>query len=136
MYLIRLLYASKTQENFGPNEISSILDSAAKHNKRVNVTGCLYFNNKYFLQCLEGSRSVVNKLYQEIVRDDRHTDIIILDYHEIKEREFEQWSMGYVPQTALTDGLNMKYSSCNTFNPYEMSGKSALKLMVDLKKYV
>lgn len=136
MFLVRLIYTSKTSSHFGPEDIENILEKARSNNLKNNVTGLLCFNNKYFLQCLEGSREKVNNTYHQILNDKRHSDIIMLNYSEIAEREFEQWSMGYMPQTSLTDAINLKYSGTPNFDPYEMSGESTHKLMLALKQNI
>lgn len=136
MYLVRLVYTSKLSDNFSSDDIVNILESARKHNKKSNVTGLLCFSSNYFLQCLEGSRRAVNETYHRILNDPRHEDIVMLDYQEISEREFSHWQMGYVPYTALTRDMNMLFSGTPEFNPYEMSGESAHKLMLALKSAV
>ena len=93
----------------------------------------LCFSNEYFLQCLEGSRTAVNNTYQQILNDKRHHNVIMLNYTQIPEREFEKWSMGYVPQSKLTESLNLKFSGSIDFNPFKMSGESAHLLMLTLK---
>lgn len=50
----------------------------------------LCFSNEYFLQCLEGSRTAVNNTYQQILNDKRHHNVIMLNYTQIPEREFEK----------------------------------------------
>lgn len=136
MFLVRLIYASKISSGFGPKDIENILESAQNHNVKENVTGMLCFSNEYFLQCLEGSRTAVNNTYQKILNDKRHHNIIMLNYTEIQEREFEKWSMGYVPQSKVTKSLNLKYSGTIDFNPFKMSGCSTHLLMNALKKSV
>lgn len=69
MFLTRLVYASTISESFTPDDIESILIAARKNNIKTNVTGILCFNRKYFLQCLEGSRTAVNKTYHHILND-------------------------------------------------------------------
>ena len=133
MFLVRLIYASKISSGFGPEDIESILQSARTYNVKTNVTGMLCFSNEYFLQCLEGSRTAVNNTYQQILNDKRHHNVIMLNYIQIPEREFETWSMGYVPQSQLTELLNLKYSGNIDFNPFKMSGESAHLLMLALK---
>lgn len=132
MYLVRLVYTSLINENFSPQDIAHILESAKFHNKRKHLTGVLCFNRKIFLQCLEGSRANVNDTYHRILNDHRHKNIVMLDYQEIAKREFQNWSMGYIPESEMTDELNIKYSGNNEFNPYEMSGESAHQLMIEL----
>jgi hypothetical protein len=133
MFLVRLIYASKISDGFGPKDIESILQSARTYNVKTHVTGMLCFSNEYFLQCLEGSRTAVNNTYQQILNDKRHHNVIMLNYTQIPEREFEKWSMGYVPQSRVTQSLNLKFSGSVDFNPFKMSGESAHLLMLALK---
>lgn len=133
MYLVRLVYTSTISEGFGSKDVEGILDSARKNNKKNNVTGLLCFSHNIFLQCLEGSRTKVNSTYHAILNDARHEKVIMLDYKEIVEREFDSWSMGYVPTSSLTEPANIKYSGTPDFNPYEMSGESALRLLCKLR---
>ncbi len=136
MYLTRLVYTSTISEVFSSNDIDNILATARENNEKNNVTGLLCFNRKYFLQCLEGSRRKVNETYHRILNDPRHSNIIMLDYCEIITREFNQWSMGYMPESSLTRPLNLKYSGNSDFSPYEMSGESAHQMMLSLKDSV
>lgn len=136
MYLVRLVYVSTISEGFSSNDIEDILEIARTKNKAKNITGLLCFSRNIFLQCLEGSRSNVNEAYHRILNDPRHMKIIMLDYKEIIEREFGEWSMGYIPESCLTAPVNLKYSGNDLFNPYEMSGESTQRLMVELKNTV
>jgi hypothetical protein len=60
MLLVRLIYASQPSESFKLEDIEKIVVSARQNNVAKAVTGLLYFNQHYFLQCLAGSRSSVN----------------------------------------------------------------------------
>lgn len=133
MYLARLIYTSHPTEHFSPVDIEKILEVSRKNNASLAVTGMLYFNHQYFLQCLEGSRSNINKIYHRILNDSRHQEAMILDYREIITRDFASWEMGYLPETAATKQLYMRYSPKGDFSPYHMSGESCHQLMVDLK---
>ncbi len=136
MYLVRLLYASKITAQLTQDDIEQILKSARKNNEKEEVTGLLCFNRKFFLQCLEGSRSSVNKIYHSISNDKRHDKLILLDYKEINSREFANWSMGYMPEMALTEDLNLKYSGSSEFDPYKMSGESCHQMLYELSTTV
>ena len=136
MFLTRLVYASTITDAFQHTDIESILFKAREQNAKIDVTGMLCFNRKYFLQCLEGSRTNVNKTYHKILNDRRHTRIILLDYKEISVREFGSWSMGYMPESSMTKPINLKYSGKSDFEPYEMSGESAWKMMIRLKENI
>lgn len=136
MFLVRLVYASQISDHFSADDIENILKKARKNNKELNVTGLLCFNRKYFLQCLEGSRTNVNTIYHRILNDPKHNNIVMLDYKEIITREFDQWEMGYMPESSLTAPLNLKFSGTPEFEPYDMSGESAHQLMLQLRDTV
>ena len=136
MYLVRLVYVSSISQGFKPDDLNEILETAKRHNKKNCVTGLLGFNRKIFLQCLEGSRAKVNETYHRILQDPRHDKIIMLDYKEIIEREFDDWSMGFIPESSLTTKVNLRFSGDDVFDPYDMNGESAHRLMVALKENV
>lgn len=134
MFLVRLIYASTISEEFSTEDMDQILSAARTNNAKADVTGLLCFNRNYFLQCLEGGRSAVNKVYQSILNDSRHKDIVILNYNEVAKRDFTEWKMGYIPENQITDRVNMMYSRERRFNPYEMHGESAHQFLVELSK--
>ncbi|WP_070965364.1 BLUF domain-containing protein [Vibrio sonorensis] len=136
MYLVRLIYASRISDGMSNQDIENILESARKNNRKENVTGVLLFNRNYFLQCIEGSRSKVNQIYHKILNDQRHQEIVILSYDEINKRDFSDWHMGYIPETAVTMPITQQFSSSEIFNPYEISGASAHGLLLTLKEAI
>lgn len=133
MTLVRLIYTSTASENFDIKEVESVLESARRINHDKAISGILCFNRNYFLQCLEGERESVNDLYIKISKDPRHHSVTLMHYEEISEREFENWSMGYIPESSVTSRLNTKYSGSIKFLPYSMSGASAHKYLMVLK---
>lgn len=136
MYMARLIYTSKPTSEFKPKSIDDILSASRKNNAALSVTGLLYFNNEYFLQCLEGSRSNINTIYHRILNDTRHEAPIILDYQEILARDFSAWEMGYLPENSHTKQLYKRFSPTGEFNPEHMSGESCHQLILELKKAV
>ncbi len=136
MYLVRSTYVSTISEGFSLDDIENILETACKNNKASKVTGVLCFSKGIFLQSLEGSRQSVNQVLQKIMGDSRHHDMILLDYREIPEREFDEWSMGYVPESSLTSSVTLKYTADGEFNPYMMSGEGINQFITTLKKTV
>lgn len=134
MSFIRLIYVSTVTETFNQSDIELILERAKKFNLKQGITGALYFNNEYFLQCLEGDREKINLLYNSIIKDERHNKVVILDYQEIQSRDFQDWAMGYIPISSITKPLVLKFSSGSDFNPYQLSGSSAYMLLLELKK--
>lgn len=136
MFLVRMVYASRVSEYFNSDDIEQILAKARENNVKNCVTGMLCFNQTYFLQCLEGSRRKVNQTYHKILNDKRHEEIVLLDYQEIVHREFSHWNMGYMPRASLTRDVIIKHSGQYEFAPFEMSGRSALDLMIGLRNTI
>jgi hypothetical protein len=130
--LVRLLYASRAVPAIDHEELVTILRQSKTHNPSVGVTGVLCFSGGIFLQVLEGGRSAVNRLYNRIAADPRHTDVEVLLYEEIGERRFASWSMGQVNMSRLNPSLLLKYSATATLDPYSVSGKVSLALFEEL----
>jgi hypothetical protein len=133
MFLSRILYASTATDQFKPKDIEDILNKARQENSKLDITGMLCFSSNFFMQCIEASRANVNKLYHKVLNDKRHSNIILLNYQEISERDFGNWSMSYIPDTSLTTSINLKFSENSIFDPYQMSGESAHKMMLELR---
>jgi hypothetical protein len=113
-------------------ELVTILRQSKANNPSTGVTGVLCFSGGIFLQVLEGGRSAVNKLYNRIGADPRHTDVELLLYEEIGERRFASWSMGQVNMSRLNPSLLLKYSATAALDPFAVSGKVSLALFEEL----
>lgn len=112
MYLSRPTF-SFTQNSI-QDEIGSILNKARKNNPELEITGCLMFTNKCFLQVLEGPPEKVQTIFEQISADPRHHDIVIVDRHTIESRRFNNWSMALIEnsqsnETAMNEILGGSY---------------------------
>ena len=96
MFLVRLIYASTAGGSLAPADYQGILAASIKNNCKLDMTGMLCCDGRYFLQCLEGSRLAVNRTYSKIISDPRHKDVLLLSYGEVASRHFGEWAMGYV----------------------------------------
>ena len=132
--LVRLLYASRAVDAVNAEVLQSILRQSKAHNPSEGITGvlCFCYNERVFLQVLEGGRSAVNRRYNRIAQDPRHTDVELLSYEEIGERRFAAWSMGQVNMATLNPGLVLKYSERPALDPYAVSGRASLSLFEEL----
>ncbi len=130
--LVRLMYASRAARTFGAEELSAVLRQSTSNNPRQGVTGVLCFSGEIFLQVLEGGRSQVSALYNRIVQDPRHREVVLLSYDEIEERSFAGWAMGQVNMARLNPALLLKYSEAAVLDPYAVSGKVSMALFNEL----
>lgn len=130
--LVRLLYASRAVGNVSNEMISDVLSKARVNNPACGVTGVLCYGGDVFLQVLEGGRDQVNTLYARILKDPRHKDVVLLEYGEIAERHFNNWTMGQVNLSKLNPSVLLKYSSLPELNPYAVSGRASMALIEEL----
>ena len=130
--LVRLMYASRAAHAVDQEELLAILKKSRANNPKAGITGVLCFSEGIFIQVLEGGRDAVNRLYNRIATDSRHTDVVLLNYEEIAERRFAGWSMGQVNMARLNPALLLKYSECARLDPYAVSGKVSAALFEEL----
>ena len=130
--LVRLLYASRVAAAVDAEALASIVRQSKRHNTEHGITGVLCASGGLFMQVLEGGRSAVNRLYNRIVADPRHTDVVLLIYEEIGERRFAGWSMGEVNLASLNPALLLKYSETAALDPYGVSGRASMALFEEL----
>ena len=132
--LVRLMYASRTTADVDHDALMAILRQCKDNNPSNGVTGllCHCSSSGIFMQALEGGRAAVNRLYNRIIRDPRHSDVVLLSYNEITERRFAGWAMGQVSMSRLNPALVLKYSATAELDPYSMSGQVSLALFEEL----
>jgi hypothetical protein len=130
--LVRMMYASRAVPAVDQEELITILRQSKANNPAIGVTGVLCFSGGIFLQVIEGGRSAVNRLYNRIAADPRHTEVEVLLYEEIGERRFASWSMGQANMSRLNPSLLLKYSATATLDPYSVSGSVSLALFEEL----
>lgn len=129
--LVRLLYASRA-DAVTPEVIDSILAQSRAHNPALGITGILCHGGNVFMQVLEGGRDTVNALYNAIVRDGRHHDVMVLHYEEITERRFSGWTMGQVNLARINPSIVLKYSDRPVLDPFSVSGRASLAMLEEL----
>lgn len=130
--LIRLLYASRASGPVTQDIVDSILAQSRAHNPALGITGILCHGGEIFMQVLEGGRGPVNELYNSIVRDQRHRDVVVLHYEEIAERRFAGWTMGMVNLERINPALLLKYGDKPELDPYGSSGRASMALLEEL----
>ena len=130
--LVRLMYASRAVDTVDDDQLHSILRKSKAANPGSGITGVLCYSGGIFIQVLEGGRSAVNVLYNRIVTDPRHRDVVLLSYEEIGERRFAGWTMGQVNMQRLNPALLLKYSETATLDPYAVSGQVTMAMFEEL----
>lgn len=91
--LVSLSYVSDAAEEFGILSLMQLVDKASKRNKGLNVTGALSFDSGRFGQILEGKPKDIEIIWEAILKDPRHTNVVSLGMKKITIRRFANWSM-------------------------------------------
>ncbi|MDR3367745.1 BLUF domain-containing protein [Rhodoferax sp.] len=129
--LVRLLYASRAVD-VCPEIIEAILHECRSRNPNSGITGVLCYGGGIFLQVIEGGRMTISQLYNQIQRDARHKDVVLLQYEEISERRFAGWTMGEVNMTRINASILLKYAEKPELDPYSVSGQVSMALLEEL----
>ena len=108
--LYRLLYCSRNMiaanSDSGQTvdmeaELRAIVAGARRRNKADNITGALLFTASGFAEVLEGYREVVERTFDRIGSDPRHSDVTVLAFTPIERRSFPDWPLGFCGQMKL-----------------------------------
>jgi len=123
--LVRLIYISYANSVMSDEEIQGILEKSKINNASKNITGMLMYSERYFFQCLEGERRVVNQTYLKISADPRHTRCVLIDFSQVDSRLFPSWEMNFVAFNGVNNELVRKYSENGLFQPYDFTATQA-----------
>lgn len=74
-------------------DLQAIVSSARRNNASIHVTGTIFYQNRRFLEFIEGDREVLRKLMSRIGKDSRHKNIEFLFDDPIDERGFRDWGL-------------------------------------------
>ncbi len=96
-----LIYVSHAADGLKSSDLHDILNKAHQVNANLGITGLLLYKNKRFMQLIEGQEDTVRGLYQKILQDPRHRDLIVLQEDTEPERQFPGWSMAFRNLNAL-----------------------------------
>ncbi|MFM5916403.1 MAG: BLUF domain-containing protein [Novosphingobium sp.] len=91
----RLVYVS-TADNVSDQDLGEILGSATRNNARDGITGFLLYNDRNFLQLIEGEDQAIGDLIAAIEADTRHHGVARLYDDQVVDRCSPAWSMHHV----------------------------------------
>ena len=101
----RIVYCSRNRIEGSAEEVKAEMGSLLLVSRRNNavegITGALLFNGEAFAQVLEGPQEAVEKAFERIRWDSRHSDVVILEQSHESERHFSQWAMAYADDQTI-----------------------------------
>ena len=94
--MLQIIYASAAKVSFSHKNLVGLLRIARERNTAAEISGMLLYHSGSFLQVLEGPEKQVDALYAKVQKDPRHNKCLLILRRTIQEKEFENWSMGFV----------------------------------------
>ncbi|PHN04562.1 BLUF domain-containing protein [Flavilitoribacter nigricans] len=91
-----LVYTSNALISFDAKKLEELAEQAAKKNRSMQITGYLYYENKKFLQYIEGPPEQLEALMESIEQDPRHEIVYVLQTDDVEERRFPDWDMQWL----------------------------------------
>ena len=98
-----LIYVSTTNAPMGRPAFDGLLAQARSFNRTVGITGCLIYQDCYFMQMLEGKKEVLEALMEKVKLDPRHCDVRTVIEGAARRRIFVDWSMDFLDLTPRPD---------------------------------
>jgi hypothetical protein len=116
--MYELVYCSQAESNVMYDDILNILKMSRESNSKNNITGCLLFYKKQFVQIIEGEKDRVQELYERIKTDSRHENILLLAENVKEERHFPNWNMAFQSLDSSTFGKFIDKNLIDNFNAF------------------
>jgi hypothetical protein len=99
--MLQIIYASAATKPYNHHDLMNLLRVAREKNSAAGISGMLLYHDGSFLQVLEGPDTKVHELYRKIEKDPHHTNFLLLLREAVQEREFENWSMGFLDTSQI-----------------------------------
>ena len=106
--LFFLIYVSESITSMSERNIADILHASRKNNQPLGITGCLLYQDGYFMQMLEGDRDSVLALIARVKDDPRHRNVKIVAQGDMQKRVFLDWSMGFRDTSNLEENCKLR----------------------------
>ena len=100
--MLCLVYVSAAKNQSPDFDVGEVLRQSRYNNAKQGISGILLYSDGNFMQALEGEAEAVEQTFARILRDERHTGLIVLTRLEIAKRQFSEWSMAFRSPTDLT----------------------------------
>lgn len=100
--LVSLVYFSHACRRYNEAALLDLLRVSRANNARDGITGMLLYDDGNFIQALEGPRATVERTFARIGKDPNHAGIMTTRIIPIEQRQFADWSMGFLTSGSLS----------------------------------
>jgi len=131
-----LIYVSKAEDNVEYDEILDILTHSWKYNHNSYISGMLLYDNRHFMQIIQGPIMTIDKLYARIENDNRHTDIKLIGEELLNERDCSGWGIGFYDKQEAADMFYESFDIGHGEALYDVNYEDAKSLLLVLKNII
>lgn len=105
MHMIAYVSEATFPEQDTLTTMEDICEKSQKFNASKSISGVIFYENRHFVQVIEGEEHELRCLMAKICRDSRHSEIEYFVDEPVSERSFNDWSMDtfYVETPGLVD---------------------------------
>lgn len=132
--MIRLVYVSTCAPGLSLDDVYAIMKVSQPWNVQHELSGMLCWSGEFFLQCLEGERAEVSRLFTKIAADPRHHSVELLIAAPTKLRWFGEWGMGF-SRLMASHRLDLPSGRGESFNPYLLEAVDLESTFEQLAKF-
>lgn len=100
-----LIYVSTAAAHVDYEAVMDILTISWRHNHNSDVSGMLIYDDRYFMQLIQGPIATIDRLFDRIAEDPRHHTIRVIDAVLLAAPECYGWSVGFIKNSPITDSL-------------------------------
>lgn len=126
-------YVSTAHKDLQEQELKNIMTKAKKFNNEHDITGILLHNERNFFQLIEGEKGIIFNLYQKILEDSRHHNIIQFLGKSVSIPSFGGYLTDFITDTEKHDECKLDYylQYIRVLNPESQKAlKSVMQLMM------
>ncbi len=131
-----LIYVSRAEEHVDYTEILDILTHSWKYNHNSYISGMLLYDNRYFMQIIQGPIATIDKLYARISHDQRHTDIKLIGEELLHTRDCSGWGIGFYNQQEVAEALYNAFDIGHGDALYDVNYADAKSMLLALKNVI
>ncbi|MGB5506871.1 MAG: BLUF domain-containing protein [Sulfurovum sp.] len=131
-----LIYVSKAEENVDYTEILNILTHSWKYNHNSYISGMLVYDDRHFIQIIQGPIATIDKLFARISHDPRHTDIKLIGEELLHDRNCSGWGIGFYDNQEVANVFYESFHVGHGEALYDVNYADAKSLLLTLKNVI
>ncbi|MGB3608523.1 MAG: BLUF domain-containing protein [Psychroserpens sp.] len=101
-FIFEISYRSFAVDSMTQDDLRDLVFYARTKNFDLGITGCLIYHEGMFFQLIEGTKTQVLDLFNDINRDKRHKDVEVINRGYKREKDFENWSLASINDQSIS----------------------------------